>query len=339
MECRGLDPSTVDGSSPEALATLRRRTSAFLCPCTSTRLLTTTFALLEPLCADVPKEAVGDVLDALISYGDLVETADISGESLKQLVYTVPPSYVEVSPSTCLLIGIGPDGQYPMPESLKLFVEYTGHYRRIQASESVNPANRLSEGGLIQIAPDTWMKAPKSGTSESWVWQYDRLLQQSGYAGAIEDLTILDLTQPVTYYRGRWKKVKNETGRFVARRPQVYGADSWCYVHIDRGRVTQLLNLPSQESIWRPCDEAWHLQQAIDHQAGHPQLYRVRPTSSMKNAVVDFYSPLPGWARRRWDYVGTPALASGCLISYVFDKERVAKELEFAQERMWLRER
>jgi hypothetical protein len=84
--------------------------------------------------------------------------------------------------------------------------------------------------------------------------------------------------------------------------------------------------------------EAWHLQQAIDSSLGHPQMYASRKGTSRETVVVDFFSPAPNWARRRWDYSGMPAFASKCLFSYVFASSRIDEELKFARERMWLRE-
>jgi len=339
LEQIGLDSASLDFSSPEALSTLLRRVAAFLCPCSSAKLVSTTFGLVEPLVSGVTRDTVSDIVDAVISFGDLIETSDISGETQRQLIYAVPPSYVEVSRFTCLLIGVGPDGLYPLPESLTQYVEYTGHFRKLRFPDSCCVADVLSEYGLIEVSADTWMRCPGPRSFVSHVRQYDQLLDRSGTAGSIDELRILDSRRPVTYYPGRWKALENETGSFVARRPQAYGADLWCYVRLENGRVVQLLTLPLQETRWRPCDEAWHLQLAIDAQIGSPQLYELKSTSSRNRIAVNFYSPLPGWARRRWDCVGTPALATGCLLSYVFEAEHIEKELEFARERMWLKEK
>jgi hypothetical protein len=70
------------------------------------------------------------------------------------------------------------------------------------------------------------------------------------------------------------------------------------------GEVKWFVDMPLLETRWRGCDEAWHLQQAIDSSLGHPQLYARRKGTAKETVVVDLFSPVPNWARRRWDYAG-----------------------------------
>src|ERR1700730_9277323 len=108
-------------------------------------------------------------------------------------------------------------------------------------------------------------------------------------------------------------------------------------MQLDKGEVQWFVDLPLLETRWRGCDEAWHLQQAIDSMSKHAQVYRLRRGTKKGTVVVDLFSPIPRWASRRWDYAGIPATAANCLFSYVFPEERLGDELAFARERMWLR--
>jgi hypothetical protein len=103
------------------------------------------------------------------------------------------------------------------------------------------------------------------------------------------------------------------------------------------GYPERLIDLPIAGSRWRGCDEAWHLQMAIDAQRGEPQRFRVRPGLSGTH-VIEFFSPVPMWARRRWDAVGEPVLSSGCLFAHRLAEAEFAEEVRFAHEALWLDE-
>ena len=54
--------------------------------------------------------------------------------------------------------------------------------------------------------------------------------------------------------------------------------------------------------------------------------------------VLEFFSPVPMWARRRWDAVGEPVPASRCLFAYRLAETELGEELRFAQDELWLHE-
>jgi hypothetical protein len=339
IEILGLDSSVLDLSSPEGLAATIRRATSFSSPCSSSHVVSMCFELLTPLLGpSISRETIADALESLISYGDLYEAPDVTGNSASELIYVTPPSFVAVSSSLVLLIGIGVDGCFPIPEPLKELVQPVGHYRRIVASGLEETCKVLLSAGFLHIDLNEWMKAPPSLSSEAHVGKYDRYLVPTGVVGTLEGLRILEFDRPVHYYRGRWAPLKKQSGKFIARRPQAYGADLWCYLHVENGEVKWFVDLPVLETRWRGCDEAWHLQQAIDAMRGHPQIYATRKGTASGTVVVDLFSPIPQWARRRWDYSGEPTTASNCLLSYVFASSRVEEELKFVQERMWLRQ-
>jgi hypothetical protein len=339
IEQLGLDPTAADLTTPEALAELFRRIASLYCPCSPSKLVSVALELIEPLqTPDITRELLWDTVEALTAYGDLVESDDVTGQSRMRVIYLAPPAYVEVTNDLFLLIGGSPDGQYPLPEEFKLQVEPVTHYRRLRARDRLQTAEALLEAGFLPVKADAWLKAPTQQPSATHLSLYNSALDEVGPPGTIEEMIVLESSLPVTYYRGRWKRLKKQNGRFVARRPQAYGADLWCYAEISDGLVTRLLDLPHRELRWRACDEAWHLQQAIDSALNKPQVYRVRSGPTVSSVVVELFSPLPLWAIRKWDYVGTRALGSGCLFAYVFDASDLERELEFARERMWLRQ-
>jgi hypothetical protein len=103
------------------------------------------------------------------------------------------------------------------------------------------------------------------------------------------------------------------------------------------GYPERLIDLPVAHSRWHGCDEAWHLQMAIDAQRGEHQRFRLRPGPG-STRVMELFSPVPMWSRRRWDAVGDPLTASGCLFAYRLPEAEVAEEVRFAREALWLDE-
>jgi hypothetical protein len=73
---------------------------------------------------------------------------------------------------------------------------------------------------------------------------------------------------------------------------------------------------------------------AIDHENGRPQEYKVRTTEEY--AFLEFFSPLPLWAERRFMLLGRHADATGCLLSYRLPLRELVAEEKFIQERLWL---
>ncbi len=334
----GLDSIALDMGTPEALAALLRRIGAFACPCPPSQLVSTAVKLLAPLnCLTDIREAVTDSLEGLTAYGDFTESEDISGSSKSRLIYVSPPAFVELSPKLFLLVGEGVDGIYPLPEELKRRVDLFAHCRRLNVDDLRGTVDLLLQAGFIALRAESWLKAPPVLSASAHVQLYNSLLNTAGPVGTLDEFMLLDTERSPAYYPGRWTMPKRHTGRFVGRRPQAYGADLWCYMELADGTVKRLLDLPTQENQWRPYDEAWHLQQAIDAHSGNPQRYRCRQGPSA-SVIFDFFSPVPRWARRRWDAVGRETPPSKCLLAYVFSDQHFESESKFAQERMWLQQ-
>lgn len=338
----GLDSSAVDLAAPEALAASLRRAASFLCPTTPgalVRAVTEVTSGLPGFSEESPPQ-IESLLDALVSYGDLLELpVAVAGQRSRQ-IFLGPPAYVPRATDTCLLIGVRPEGASLVGEELLGRVEHEGHVRVARATESDTGSigEMLGSEGLIELRPEQWLNAPRHATAEDLVASYSARLDAAGPSGDIEGVRVIDPTSRVTYYRGRWRPTRpGDLGRFVARRPQAYGADLWCFAEVVRGDVIRLIDLPVQSSMAPGSDEAWRLQAAIDATAGHAQPLRVRNGVSRELLVLDFFSPVPSWAQRRLDVVATPLLRShGALFSYGVRRDEADEEIRFLEKMMWL---
>ena len=338
----GLNPRDLDLTSSEALAGALRRAAGFLCPAPPSTLIR---AVTRPLAGliegtDGVREQVEDTLEALVAHGDLLELAraDVEDtETANTLIYPAPPSFVRRPSGTIILLGVIPDHVSPLPEELEQRIEYKNHLRLLRDDAGDDLASYLRELGLVELSQEIWLREPARLTAAEHLDELGRMLEAAPRSGEIPGLILLDPERSVRYYKGRWVEPNNQTGRFVSRRAQAYGADLWCYVDIHEGRPQRLLDLPFGQSKVRGCDEAWRLQAAIDAVRGKPQRFRLRqgPEGTRE---FDFFSPVPIWARRRWNCFGEPVQSTGCLYSYRFSTKEAEEEMRFVQQSLWLAE-
>jgi hypothetical protein len=338
----GLDPSALDLTSIEAIAGALRRAAGFLCPCVSPTLIRGVVQPLRGLVDDLQtvKVLVEDTLDAMIAHGDILEhheMIDSPGHRISTLLYPAPAAFITRESGTVILLGIASDQLSALPEELEARVDYLNHLRQLSPTPGENLRDELVQIGLIELAYADWLKMPSIETAEQHLSKLDRLLDAVHPSRDVPGLVLLDSERPVRYYRGRWVEPHSQSGRFVARRSQAYGAQLWCYVQLRNGNPERLIDLPMIGSRWRGCDEAWLLQLAIDATRGTPQQFRVRPGPE-RTAVMEFFSPLPMWAQRRWDAIGEPATISGCLFAYRLRETELAEEIRFAREKLFLDE-
>jgi hypothetical protein len=334
----GLDPEACDLFSIEAIAAALRRAAGFLCPCPQRSLVQAVVEPLEKVVTDEEQfyEAVENTVEAMITYGDLLEEHEVAAVERpgpSPLLYASPPSFVWRDSGTVFLIGIAPDHASALPERLEARIEYLNHVRRMFPESGEDLCADLKQLGLTELSMNVWRKdAPPYETSDEHLRRVSSKLKPTG--GLIEGLKILNPARPVTHYRQRWENAKTQTGRFLARRPQPYGNDIWGYVELAQGQVAKLLDFPTTNSRLRGCDEAWRLQLAIDAGRGEPQRFKVRPATS--RSCVEFYSPLPMWAVRRWDLTGEPITTTSALFAYKFPSPELLEEVNFMQRELWL---
>lgn len=338
----GLDPSALDLTSVEAVAGALRRAASFLCPCTAPTLVRGVVRPMRGLVPDLDafKGIVEETLEAMIAHGDILEHRDVEGDpghGAAALLYAAPAGFVARESGAVILLGVTTDQLSALPDDLEARIEYVNHLRRLNPGPGEDLRSELLQLGLIETSYSAWLRAPQPEIAAEHIAHLDRLLGAAQPSRDVPGLSLLDPARGVRYYRGRWVDPRAQSGRFVARRSQAYGADLWCYVELRDGNPERLIDLPVAGSRWRGCDEAWHLQMAIDAQRGEPQRLRIRPGPEGAR-VMEFFSPVPMWARRRWDAVGEPVSASGCLFAYRLADTELAEELRFAREALWLDE-
>lgn len=338
----GLDPAAVDLRSVEAIAGALRRSASFLCPCAAATLVRSVVRPLRGLVDDLDavKELVEQTLEAVVAHGDILEHRELGegrGHATGALLYAAPSSFVTRMSGKAILLGVASDQLSALPDELEARIEYVAHVRRLCPRAGEDLRSELVQLGVIELSYDAWLKQPPIAGPDRHVASIDRLLEVAQPSRDVPGLSLLDPERPVGYYRGRWVEPRSQTGLFVGRRSQAYGADLWCYVQVRDGRPERLIDLPVAGSRWRGCDEAWRLQMGIDSRRGEPQRFRVR--QGPRGAVVlELFSPVPMWATRRWDAVGVPISSPGCLFAYKFIDNEIEEELRFAQEGLWLEE-
>lgn len=333
-------PAMLDISIDETLlAALLRHSAGILCPCSRTTLRATLLESLQYL--EKENSSLSDRIDAviegLIIGGDLLELNEVATDdpaAKGTWVFAAPPSYITRPGGSIFLVGIIPDHDTFLPQFLASRIAYEGTTRVIVPEPEEDLASKIYEQGLQELSESVWLKSPKAEAAEDMLNDMKSRLASQPPSGAIDGIQILDPEQPVTYYRGRWIEPKNQSGAFVARRPQDYGAPIWCFTELEHGIPIKLLDFPLRKSRWRGCDVAWHLQMAIDHSRNRPQVYR--RCYANDGIQLDFFSPLPQWAQRRLMIFGCPMPREKCLMSYWLPAAEAGTEEHFLQERLWL---
>lgn len=334
----GLDADSVDLASVEGVAASLRRAASFMCPTSPGRLVDAVVSAIRPLRPDVlSRDDVSEVLELLVASGDLLELRHESGRSTR-LLYLAPPSCIDRVPGEYLLMGIRPFGAALIEDELLGAIDYEGH-TRLLALDPARAEERLQALGLQRVPKERWVASPASETPTDLVERYTARLDVAGEAGQLEGLQLLDPTTPVRFYRGRWRSPKPaDTGDFIARRPQAYGADLWCLIRFESGQAQRLIELPVGDPIIPGRDEAWRYQAAVDVLRGRPQRFRVRPQATPDgDSAFDFFSPLPGFAERYVQLVGLClGKAPGALFSYRVPASATGDIAGFLTSMLWM---
>ena len=334
----GLDADAVGLTSTEALAASLRRAASFLCPTSPSRLVDAVLGALKPIHGhELKRPDVVDLLDQLVASGDLLELRSGSGVSTR-LLYLAPPSYIERVPGTYLLTGVRPFGAPLIGGELAETIEYEGH-TRILTLEPTQADAELRSWGLQPVKKDRWFSSPSVAVPADFIEKHKARLAVAPEAGQISGLVILDPTSRVRYYQGRWRASgPADTGDFVARRPQAYGADLWCLVRLQDGEPQQLLEFPMNDPAVPGRDEAWRYQAAVDALRGMPQQFRIRQGGSPSDDMtIDFFSPLPGFAERYMQFAGLAlGKTPGALFSFRLPAAAVGGVTTFLTDMLWM---
>lgn len=314
----GLDAELIDLTSQEGLAASLRRAASFMCPTSPSRLLDAVLGAVRPVSpeSEVSRDQLAELLDLLVATGDLLELRREVGRFVR-LLYLGPPSSIEREAGSYLLLGVRPFGAPLVDAELGEEIDPEGHTRTIRL-DAETAHDRLVGAGLQPIERERWVASPRTEDPRSLVGRCGEKLDAAGPSGDIEDLVVLDPNAPVRYYSGRWRSPKaGDTGDFVARRPQAYGAALWCCVRLEDGTPKKMLEFPIDDPVVPGRDEAWRMQMAIDALRGVRQRYRTTPAAGADATVVSFFSPIPGFAERYLQLVGLAlAKSPGSLFSF-----------------------
>lgn len=340
VEALGLDASALDLLTPEAMASMLRRAASFVSPCSPRTLRETIVSGLEHMYDD-PNELrnrIDAAVESMVGFGDLLELPGDDEESAGNLIHLAPPSFVW-RPGVALLLGGLRDDVDVLPVALRARIHYANHTRRIYEITGEDLREHLRRLELVDLPEAVWLRPPRPDSAVETVAAADRALAACRTGGEVRGLTILDSETSVRYYPGRWRSGSKLSGHYIARREQRFGADLWCYTSLEQGQVVRLLDLPRvhiARAGWRGCDDAWNVQMALDDIAGHRQQYRLRNSPPKGCVIVDFLSPVPQWARRRWDVIGELIEPQAGLFAYRFPAVDFVREQTYLENELWL---
>lgn len=321
------------------LSALLRRAAGILCPCSRTALraaVTESLSYLHPDSEELANR-LELLVEEMIVTGDLLELSEVATDDPDvkgTWVFAAPPSFVSRRSGSVFLTGIAPDQDSFLPAALNARIICSRTTRFMAAEPGEDLVDQLRAQGLNQLPEAVWLRSPKAPSPEQLIGRFEKHLAAQPTCGPINGLEILDPATKVTYYRGRWSTPRDQTGTFVARRPQEFGAPLWSFVDLVNGTARRIIDLPLRNYRWRGCDAAWHLQLAIDHLNAQPQRYR--RMESGDGVRFDFFSPLPLWAQRRLMILGSERPRESSLFAYVMPVTEAAEEERHLQQSLWL---
>jgi len=333
IDAIGLDPDAVDFTCDEALAALVRYAASIIGPAARRALAARVLRLLRGFVTegDGLRERIGSTIDRSLAHGDLVEISLPGDRGVTLCLGSA--RFVLMDSGVAFILGGHRDGLPMLPPALLRRVDTEGHSRRIYQDPEEDLGVVLRGVGVIQVPARHWLVTPDPTSPQRLLDSLNARLRVMSVSSEVEGLIVLDQNRPVRYYRGRWTDPKGLNGTYVARRAQQFGADLWCYVQLEEGSPSHLVDLPLGEG--RGCDEAWTIQLAMDSIRGTPQMYRSREVQGGQ-VIVEFFSPLPAWAQRRLDSIGHPMPVSGALFAYRLGEREFQTERGTLENSLWL---
>lgn len=331
-----LASAPIDGPF---LAAMVRHAAGIHCPCSRGSLRSTISESLRTLAAAGPfnLDLIDEAIEASIVAGDLLELKDVAtadGDAKSTWLFAAPPAFSVRPSGNIFLIGIVPDQDLFLPNTLASRIVYEGTTRLIEPAANEDLVAELLELGLQEWSQELWLKVPAPQAALALLTDMTLRINAATPSGALDALELLDPERPVKFYSGRWTPAKAQTGCYVARRPQEYGAPIWGYAKLQNGSPLAFVDFPLPSYRWRGCDAAWHLQMAIDYCRGEPQSYR--RTDHGDGVRFDFFSPLPLWSQRRFLLLGRALPRDRALLSYWIPKSESATEERFLVDRLYL---
>lgn len=331
--CPGYDNLNI--YSEEVISELIRRVSCNLCPCSKTKLQRAVIDLIEDLLpsdVDVTSKVI-EVFEDLIALGDLIELPPISEDvmTIRNQIYLSPLKYIKINDNRILLIGVH--------NSIIGLSEIHFKMRLEKSLKIISPddLNFFKGIGYYELSLNEWLKFEKYNSPQEYLKLIQNKLELLPIRSEkLNGITILDDKTGSNYYKGRWSELNpKHMGCYVGRRKVQYGSDLWCYLDVKDNLVLRFLDLPVLELHWRPFDEAWRIQMAIDFLNNTPQKYRIREESN-ENIIIDFFSPVPAWTVRQLEVNGKKYGPDKCLFSYSIKLENFQNVEAFLIHNLWM---
>jgi hypothetical protein len=328
--------------SLEGMSEFARHVASFDCPCSERHLVSSLARLLQHRYLDREvresrehaREQAERLVEGLLDHGDLLEIDDAENDS--RLIVLRAPAVCALSNREVILLGIMPFGSDSLPTHYRAKRQLKGYSRILTVEDSAATLNDLHATGYVVVSESEWRQYPEQLNSKLHLAFYTSKFRFDTTVGHVDGLRVLNSDKSVLHYKSRWGDHPHFDGDFIARRQRRYGNEAWAFVRLRQTEPVALLDLPTRAFAFRACDEAWHLQQAIDHELGHPQRYRAI-TLATDEVILQFFSPIPQWAHRRFMSLGVQVNYPDCLIAYSFPSSGIAAaETKFAQTRMWL---
>lgn len=337
-----LSLSPVAGNGRlELISAVLRRLAGFMCPCPRGALRQQLMRSLEPLVdwSDDLATLAERAIEGALTGGDLLELANVVVAEVHEhptWLYCAPPGFVRGAADHLYIVGVTSDGALFLPDGLRARMRHQGCSRFLvpQADEAL-PETLLALG-LRELRPETWLLGQKQESAANHLTDLRRRLAREGASTAIENLTVLrPATATATPYSGRWTTPQSLSGLCVGRYPGPYGSRIWCLVDLEAGTVRKHMRLPLKESRLVASDAAWRAQLALDAIAGHPAIYR--RTVSDGGVVLSSSSPLPRFARQRFEFTGRPTGSDNLAPYACWVPETLSDAAErFMKEQLWL---
>lgn len=330
----GLGSTELNGVD-ELLKPALRRAAHILAPAARDDLVR---FVAEPLAVFGPRQdAVDSALEEMITYGDILamrrQPLDSWGTPA-EVLRPAPPTFVRRSNGEFIILGVAGDHPSALSQELDALLVDDGMVRRLPP-QGDDLSSHLRLLGFAQLSEQAWLRTPPVESAAAHLVRWQTKLDASPLVDyAVDGLDLLDGGRDPRYYRGRWTSPANQSGIYVARRPQRYGAPLWSLVRLEQGQSRRLIDLYADDDRQRPCDLAWRIQAALDAERGVPQRMRLRTTAGTTS--IDFFSPLPAFAERRLTLVATKAAGDHCLYRYTLPNARLAEEVSALRALLWM---
>ncbi len=333
---------SVEEINENFLIALIRRTAGYLCPCTPNYLRTSILESLAYLHTDTEDsldKSIEQLIDDLIVSGDLLELSDTGYADTERKgseIFAAPPSFIIRDTGRAYIIGIVKDQDKYFSDELLKRVKLSYNIRYIDPNDGEILSETLNNAGYIKLEEHDWLKLPEQTTSLQLLQKAKQKLATQDQCSPIEGLEVLNSAKQPTFYNGRWTGPKDLSGMYIARRPREFGPLLWGLVELEGGVLKRMLELPLVPNRWSERDDALHIQMALDRQLKQSQRYRI--TKSHATCKVEFFSPLPVWAERRYVAFGKKYdnKIKGALFAYDIPVEEIEQEEAFLQNYLWL---